>query len=1638
MSQRKKDATHIGNLVEILSTAHGFTRGRVIYRDKTLIRIMPQEVSDRAVDFPMTPDGTTFIPELGVSLIEVIEEQESHYYVDFLGAKPGDTLEFFTVAGEAIPPNGVVEEVLRTTTKDSIKLTDGRVLKFRGIGPQEPIAVIRVVSDMGEVAADAPPEGQEPEATAETAEPDILALLRGVLPVATVEVVPSAERSYPDSMQREDLFQDLLSEVSAKQRTNPRRIRAIEREVDLALSLKNIVVRRDDAGRVLGAVEHGISSFQDVVAAATSAIPIVSASLVLNLDDASELKHKGSDVHPRSLETVEQESEELASRYLDGALPETLGRGFNAYMYDLTSRGQAVLQGGAPTEWAYDQDVIRTAGMGAPVQGLSAGLSGRDDKDAPPVSMAFLVSDVTHRLVRTLTADKHRNLKTGEISVRSPSDPSAISGYAILPPKAAITLRPPTRPGHLPTALLYAASLEADNLPTIAEALRDLYSAEATPQNSWTLNAEAAGDMDVASWLSSVLQYTVHPIDSMGPRSPRLMSLLDTLGLGASDLPDAVADIIWEWVERAQGLWRELLVERRKAIQAALDTEPARTFQSVTDSPDGGKAPLWSALRVADSLKELLEDIGRRNPSIAEAPTLMTASLLSEAQGDAAPLVWAEIAKLDVRDLGDRGYDAADALASSRAYALKRKALRDVHLLALRASPEINTCPHAERLEAIRNVRDVLPQSRLLRDFIEEFQGPRSGDWLTCVLCKSECVCFHELMQLEALAQPARMDAIHKQIMIKFGGERYEGKIVCKNCGQALQEMDYDDHVEFDDQGRAVVGASVLTEEQLDEPTETAWKKAFAAAAPPLVTFASQSQRNLGDILQLMTDRGGLIIHPDVVRQIVRQADLYVSLRSPPADAYEKQRARMLTAASTKIKTATGVTGATVDVPTYAAMLDQLRVSALTALTAIALQSAEPPVVVNNPFPLCRLSRGGYPFNPAAKPEEDGALLYMACVVASIQKETEPWRNLTWSGETKLEARRKKVLNVALAATQIILGADPKSAPLSFTPEVRQALTRAQTDVEAIKAKALVSLTDQLPVGFRPEPFPQAMPRPAVERDPVPAIQGALAEGRTVAPMIQPLADALRQQSMAIVGELHEVAATGIAGMMAAGRKPAMDATCCAVDFANAAQLQGDKENLQLLTARALLRAATPTTVNAGTHLWPVFETPVPVPVEQKVDEGVFFKLFLKYCYRGHQVGEAHEFSVGEICRQCGLSLGKPFDLIDVGKEGAAILAAQQGDLRVEVTLPAFNALSEAVRRRKVIAAAAPAVREPWLVGIRALVALARFEADDRFATILEAAATAAADAGDLDELGRATLWTPLLEYSEELRTRITAVPAMLDTMTEDPFIEGPRALQEYWCAKVQAAGSGYTVTKVTGAAWAALSRKHNDMMNKLVSDNSLWYGGEVTEGMRPVLRSVAATIGPLLRAWVQMVRPSSGTAWTVTEAQTVLRTIVLRSWCDAVTTSSWMYRDIASPVERETIATDVATWTRALMLHVKQQFMRFSKETIKRILQDRANLERDTIVEEFESIKDDDLRAAELLKKQFRIGRWAGGANLQKYDADTFEFESEQRKRMGIVDPPVDPILLDAGAAAAPGLELAAVPEEGYEVGQGADGDDY
>jgi hypothetical protein len=1691
--EEQRDILHIGNLVEILSEQYGYVVGRIVYRDLNMVRIMPQETSDRAIEFPMTEDGSAFAPELGVSTLDILEEQPSDYYVDFLGAKPGEMLEFFTKDGEEAGPAGEVEEIIKTATKDSIRLKDGRVLRFRGRGPEPPIAVVRVrtaVNAAAAAAAAAEPAPEQAEAAAaaaatEARQTDLLALLRGVLPVATVEVVPTAEATYPDSMQREDMFQDLLSKVSAKQRTNPRRIRFVEREVDLAVALKNRSVLRDAAGRILGPAPYQIKTIAEAARQGRLpvAIPIVDAARVLNLDRVDEsLDYKATDVFPRSLDETESQSETIAQQYLEGALPAGLTRGFFSYTYDLLARDQAVLKatdGGAGSGWTVDQDVIRTAGLGTAVQGLSAGLPKPGVEDQPPVSLVYLISDVTDRTVRVLAADTFTDLRAGTTSVIAPSDPFKIRGFVMIPPQAALKLRPPTRPGDLPMALLYSASLEDDNLPTIARTLADLYTpAEGiTPLNAFTLAADAAESATVASWLNTVLRYTVTPVDSLGPRTPRLLALLDTLGLGEADLAPEVSAVIQRWVKKSQSLWSKLLAEQRAEIQKALDTEPPRTFQTVT----GDDSIVWNTLRETAELKDLITDITLRNPTIAEAPTLLTASLLGEAQGDAMPLIWWTLAKKDDRALPLDPVSAAASLTASRSYLLRRRALRNADLLRLRAAPEVNTCPHVKRLEAVRGVPDVLQRSRLLRDFIEEYQGGRQGDWMTCAICKQDCVCYHELMELEALAQPARLDAIQKQILIRFGGERYEGKIICKNCGQGLQDIEYDEHVEFDDNGNPITSRSVLTAEQMEEPSETAWKKATAELAPPSLSFATQSQRELGEALTTMLERAGARADTDVVRTIVRYADLYVSLRAPKQEAYETQRAKLLTSATAKIRTATGASVGTVAVPTYAAVLDQLRVTALTALVGLYLQIAVPMIAVTNPFPLCAFSREGWPMDElAVGGDKPTALQYAACVVASIQKDAVPWRNVSWAGEPKFETRRKLVIKSAVGALELMINGDPKTGPLSFTPELRTAITKAKSDEEQLRQQVLVSVKDQIPTGFRPEPFPPTMKRPGIETDPLATVESAIASGAALEPQIQPIADALRQQAIAVVNELHEAATKAVRSMPQPPTK-VTDSVCCSATLAEVQTglLLGAPEQGQLVLARERLRDQLPTLARAGTHLWPEFTLPMPVPVEQTVEEGVFFSLFLKYCYTGPQVGELHEFSTGNICRQCGLRLGKPLEMIDFQAEGAGILAAQQGSLRVETTQTAFEKLSEAVRRRKLLMEPAAIAREPWRQGLDLIVEACRARADlvDQegprgCAAALEAVLSGLAgrEAEPTDEIGRATYWAPLTEHMDGLRAEVVdrvgpttprtagaaaaarareavSAMAMFDQITEDPFIEGPRALQEYWCAKTEAAGTKFGVSRVNGAKWFNISRLHNERLNKVLAENAEWFGGEIREEIRPVLAQIGHTLGPLLRAWVRAVRPAVDSAgpWTRTEAQMLLRCLVLQVWRDAVVPTSWMYRTFNTEAAKASAAAAVSDWTRALMFHVKQQWVKYSKEAVKRVLQQRAELERTSIVEEFQSIQDDDLRAAQILAKQFRIGRWSKGANIQNLDPDLFEFETEQRHRMGIVDPPVDPILLEGtAAAAAPAAQdfgfgpLTEGPLEAYEVNQGADGDDY
>jgi len=1699
--EEEEDPLHIGNLISLESLKYGTTTGRVVYRSGKLVRIMPQEVSDRAEEYPMLEGGTEFDPELGISEITVIERQASDYYVDFLGAREGDILEFFTVDGQEAMPSAEVEAILKDDANDAIKLKDGELLKFRGVGPKKPIAVIRVRSSLNAPPATAT-QGEKPEAPVDLAarskrQTELLALLQSVLPDSAIEVLPEGLQSFPDSIQREDLFQDLLLALPEKKRKNQRRIRAIEREVDIAMSLKNKSLIRSEAGQVLGPAPHLIITILDAIkeskTALPAAIPIVQAARVLNLDiedfdvfsntDRS-LNYNGLNVFPRVLDKVEIQSELNAKAYEEGTLPESVGRGFTAYMKDLLERDQITLKHIVPGQgrnWLADQDVLRTAPPEQAVQGMATKLPNRESCIGTVipkicVSIAYLNLDVAERSIRVLKAQETKDNKTGVSMEIAASDPSKVVAYVILPPKAAMALRPPAQPYELQSTLYYSDLLNADDLPTLTATLNDVHTTElGSPLHSWTLTQESASFASVATWLKSAIRYVLHPADSLAPRTPAIMSLLDTIGLGTTDLAPPVAEVIWSWTLASQRIWRRSLDTLRQEIQVSLNAEPPRTYQSVT----GADATLWPALQSATTLKELLDDIRRRNPSIAEAPTLIAASLLLEAQGDATPLVFAEIARLDARPEIE-GLDpvtGADALAKSRAYALRIKAIKARALLALAgAAPTKNSCAHVDRLEAIRNITgDKQTRARLLREFIDEFEGKRHGDWMTCVICREDCICYHELMELDALSKPAQYSAIQKQILQQFGGEKDGSKILCKNCHQELQDIEYSDGPEFDDNGNMVSHGSVLTEEQKADIGDTSLKNLAATLLNTnTVEFSTEDQKYIGNALQQILNRGGIQAPAEIVRWIVSYVDRYATILTPNRDMYEAGVAAQKKKDPVRFRS----------LPTHAAFIDQLRVGALTALIAVAIQITTPPIVVISPLEDCSFSRGGYPIENTRDPKDDGALKFVSCVVSHIRNDkVAPWMNLPWAGEPKIETIKKLSLASGLGAMQNILGAGKVSVP--FSQEIMQLLEKARTDVVAIRARTLLSLTDQLPPGFRPEPFPAKVTNPVIEVDPVPPIAKALEDQVSTAAFAEPVITALYQGAISVIGKLHRDAEVAVSAGIATGQKFAIDSTCCPVRFSD---LQGSVGKGRLVQARNLLRGAVPSAVNAGTHLWQTFDTPVPEVVDPAVEDGVFFKLFLRFCYTGPTVGQAHEFTAAGLCRQCMFKQGPPLEPVDLMKKdsgaqkkaeelwekailqnGRDTLAAQEGPLKIEVTASSFKALSEAIRRRRTLVPGVPFQRAPWKQGLELLILELRKgrpgfqQIAERLTTVLTAIPE---EAVAVDEVDRANKWEALMLYSNALRSDIatiigpttpksnsktdvarakeaTVAMTMFDTLTEDPFGESPRALQEYWCAKIEATGRTFGIIDVKGATWARISPKHDAIINSLLLKNSNWYAGSITEGMRPILRSLAEQLGPALRPWIHAVRPGTNAYWSLHEAQLILRTLVLQTWHDGLNTASWMYADIGNPSDRSIVSRYMSDYTRALMFHAKQQFVKYSKETIKHILQERAMEDRENIVRVFEEIEDEEERAAEIVKKRLKKGRWAMGVDIRTLDENLFDFETEQRHRMGIVEAPVDPILLEgAGGPAVEDYGLGGIftYEEGssYDFNQGEAGADY
>ena len=98
--------------------------------------------------------------------------------------------------------------------------------------------------------------------------------------------------------------------------------------------------------------------------------------------------------------------------------------------------------------------------------------------------------------------------------------------------------------------------------------------------------------------------------------------------------------------------------------------------------------------------------------------------------------------------------------------------------------PKRNTCKHVADLVAIRRLFDDNERFQKLTEFFKKYQGTRDGNWINCNICKEYLLCIHERLQIQSYLNPSEKSTIEKEIILKFSGGSFQGKYICRNCGQ--------------------------------------------------------------------------------------------------------------------------------------------------------------------------------------------------------------------------------------------------------------------------------------------------------------------------------------------------------------------------------------------------------------------------------------------------------------------------------------------------------------------------------------------------------------------------------------------------------------------------------------------------------------------------------------------------------------------------------------------------------------------------------------------------------------------------------------------------------------------------------------
>ena len=1595
----------IGDKVLVLGGSLNKTRGHLYGFDEDRLILLVSGSSDRVLKIPLV-DGLPD-PELGIQAIKVLRKAPVPGFVAMLDLKVGDFVETFAAEGEAAGTFEITEvnpEIDSATFKDEAGSETVVAFGFQQVPRDLGVEVVRVREPPA--ALPPPAEGEElpplvgvgvdeedlaggeeapsaGEAQAEGPGPQFAVLEEIEIPLVEEEREVSSEmKIFPDSFQVAEMRGQLFRMLPQAQQKNSLKLQELRRLVELMLIMRNEVVRYGITGEPRGLQQTSLTTLKELVD--RPGVPL--AKPVIQAIKALYPSHTKAHLQEDERDEAGPISETLTVDYLS----DVLGRIRPWEELANTDTGEAV--GGALP--SFFQNMIRyyqsiqspfelSRGGRSVQEDMEAFVNEAPDFDEKPVEAMQMwdptisTRQIAYRTMRLLK-ERYGRFLTGDERIRiiEPAENPEVTSILIFPRKAVRDLGP-IRSGSL------AQDISLSMIPPriMRDILLKLGEATEYPTADGILHigvkGNLLGNVLLKDWLESQDLILTGPAD--------VLAKLRGYGVEAIEWNQEQSKVIQGKVEsHIAGLriWLRRQREENKVSLGNLKFEPQPLL------PAEQSERILARIKSEPLLQKYFEEIQKAMGDLAnidinyfsyillKAPDLLLAALGQQ------PAIVARERQRKVRE---------QFLARLEATYKAEKRKRE------RADPVAQKpCPHNQSLDDIEKVakaREDEPREttkqRLLLEFMTKYRSRTQDGWVWCNVCDQHLLCEHRHLQLQEFLKPREQDVIHKELLLKFSGGVFGGKFICKVCGQAIQDLEFDTNLEFDDEGRPMIGRSVI-EEDRGQLVQDEIEGLLEAADKEEDEDAEVGTALMKSMIKVFKRLSGLVgINPakEDYMAMVEKMTLYHSTL-PSREAYARAKKPQ----------------------DYDVYYSVRFVAAAAAILLINIQCKMPDYVIYYTSADCKGVFSGFPIDDTGDKQ---ALLCMASAIASINDNEFPWNLTTLQTRSDLIKRRDGIVPFVENLCKEFL----KQPAYQDAIQKKRAYRLKLYGTESVAGKA-----DQIPDAFRPVPFVVSKEEAAAE-----GVVAAAAEPGT--------------QAVAWIRSVHKIAHESAS--VSLNPDAIRTTTTCCLHNVNSPQEFWAKADLPPLEPRMAgqypFRSSTLTAPFAPEKL---------SVLEGKTDPREFYKLFVVLCYKGDNKGLPHKLGFGLTCSECGLHftsnpripLAVPGGSKEDEKKYKEDLTASATSLKanieaqgVEINEDTFNDLLTTAHLKTAI------VQEESLRIPRAENTFVRFAAlEDAqplpnwqllLAGIQGALMDAAANGGGLTEIQISTaseeMIAAIVAREESIKQRLGEETfEMVSVLLARSPRECGEILQAYFLAPFQRLLTGLETTKwdILDTYELSAQTKSDILVRGIQPHVFPLNNGRPLEGLaKRKVRKFVEDLSALCQKVFPTLRP------LLTPGGQIMVNYLKRAYVVGVL-QRFLDPNVVPPGD-EDLEEGVMPNLRVLYSSVALCLKRLTKtsripteQEIREKLEARAELEKQEKFRKFERLTADEKKAY-LMNQRLGTGEFAVGGTkvIRQYDEEYYDRERLERARGGILD-------YDTGFAA----DIAAIADGGYDVDQG------